>query len=98
MTRPVDPTRPRVSPFLTSCPAWTLISEKWKYNADESVTVVDEHGLAGEEQVFRDHHRPVGQGPDRRPLPDGVVDAAVNLRRVGLAVEDPLGAETFRLW
>jgi hypothetical protein len=29
--RPVVPTRPTVSPFLTSWPAFTLISERWKY-------------------------------------------------------------------
>src|ERR1035441_1213195 len=31
VARPVDPTRPSVWPFLTSCPDWTLISERWKY-------------------------------------------------------------------
>ena len=31
VARPVDPTRPSVWPFLTSCPAWTLISERWKH-------------------------------------------------------------------
>jgi len=31
VARPVDPTRPRVWPFFTYCPASTLMSERWKY-------------------------------------------------------------------
>jgi hypothetical protein len=48
--------------------------------------VVDEHGVALEEQVLGDYHRPVGDGQDRRAHRRGVVGPGVELRG-WLAVE-----------
>ena len=58
--------------------------------------MVNEHGVAGEEQLVREHDASVGGSGDARTCRKRIVRAVVNLRRVDLAVEDVTRAESLR--
>src|SRR6266481_3771167 len=70
---------------------------KVEIHTDQAVAVIDEDGVALVEQIFGDHHCPVGHRQDRRAYWRGVVTASVGLRG-WLAVEDSLHAKRFAFW
>src|SRR5215831_8969925 len=65
-----------------------------KVHADQSVTMIDENGIAGEELVLRENDSSVRDGQHGASNGRWIVDAHVWLR-VWLAVVDSFNAEGF---
>src|SRR5438876_6636100 len=89
---PCRPDLPDAITFPDLLPGLHVDSGQMEVHADESVPVIDEHGIAGIEKILRQYDRSVGNRQYRRAGGHRIIGAHMRLRGQ-LAVEDAVDAE-----